>query len=149
MVNKNQAVIVTAAGFIVMAVVVAGLVLAFSVSITSHGHVESSANLGVYADEACTQRISEVDWGVLSPGGSSSVTFFIKNAGNAVLTLNLTASGWSPVAAQNYLTFSWTYVNGTRLAVGQVLPVDVSLHVSPSIMGITDFSVDLNVTGTN
>ena len=149
MVNKNQAVIVTAAGLMVMAVVIAGLALAYSVNIKSHGKVVSTANLGVYADEACTQKISDVDWGVLTPGGSSSATFYIKNTGDAVLSLSIAALNWNPVVAQNFLVLSWTYVNGTKLAVGQVLPVDVSLHVSPTVYGITDFSVDLNVTGTN
>ena len=50
-------------------------------TVSSSG-VISTANLGIYSDSACTQRITSINWGNLSPSSSVTRTVYIKNTGN-------------------------------------------------------------------
>ena len=114
--------------------------------LSSSGSVKA-INVEVYWDLACTQVVSSIDWGVPEPGDSVLKTVYVKNTGTAPMTLNMSCSGWSPAQAENYLTVSWdrdeAVVNG-----GSVLQAVLTLSVSDTITGITDFSFDIVIAGT-
>src|SRR5664279_1722739 len=103
MVNNQQAVVLTAAGLAVIALVVAVVILTSAHLETSGTIVTNNPNLTIFADAACTKQISTVQWGTLQPSGSATMALFIKNSGNMPLTLTLTENNWSPATAQNYL----------------------------------------------
>ncbi len=55
--------------------------------------------VGVYADSACSQNLTGISWGIAAPGESVNRTVYVKNTGNAQITLRMLTSGWNPSAA--------------------------------------------------
>jgi hypothetical protein len=107
-----------------------------------------TVGVGVYSDSACTTKITSLNWGTLAPGSNVNQTVFIKNEGNAVATLSMAPSNWSPASASSYMTLTWNY-NGQTLSVGQVVQVKFTLTISSSVTGITTFSFDITITATS
>lgn len=103
--------------------------------------------VGIYWDSACTNRTSSINWGSLDPGSNKTVTVYVRNEGNAVATLSKAEQNWNPSAASNYMTLSWNYL-GQTLSVNQVFQVKLTLIVSSTVSGITNFSFDLTVSAT-
>lgn len=126
-------------------VAVTGL-LTTSRTIGSSGIVKA-INVEVYRDLECTQAVDEIDWGTIEPGESVTRTVYIKNAGNAALTLNLSYYGWDPPAAGSYITLSWDR-EGETMEPQAVLAATLTLSVSDAISGITDFSFSIVIKGT-
>jgi hypothetical protein len=60
----------------------------------------------------------------------------------------MTGSNWTPASANGNMTLTWDKEN-TRISPGQSVPAILTLSVSPTIVDITDFSVQINVIGTN
>ncbi|MBS7640082.1 hypothetical protein KEJ12_00310 [Candidatus Bathyarchaeota archaeon] len=73
---------------------------------------------------------------------------FIKNTGNVPITLSLSTEGWDPSNAGSYITLTWDYISGTKVQPGSVLKVTLKLTVSSSVQGITSFSFNIVITGT-
>lgn len=115
-------------------------------SIQSSGTVKA-VNVGVYWDSACTNVTSSINWGMLSPGGSTSFTIYVKNEGNVAMKLSLVAQNWNPTNAPSYMTLSWNR-EGQTVNSGSVLSATLTLSVSSSISGITSFSLNIIITGT-
>jgi hypothetical protein len=114
-------------------------------SVSSSG-VISTANLGIYSDSACTQKLTSISWGNLSPGNSVSKTVYVKNTGNTALTLRMTTTSWNPTAANGPIRLSWNREN-TVLAANQVTTATLTLTTQSSISGITTFSMNIVVSG--
>ena len=130
---------------IATAITVFGL-LSNSKNIQSSGTVRA-VNIGVYWDSGCTNATSTIGWGMLSPGESKNVTVYLRNEGNVALRSNLTVQNWVPTGSSSYMGLVWNRENQT-VAVGSVVTAVLTLSVSPSITGITDFSFDITITGT-
>lgn len=145
MVNKNQVVIATAVGLTVLAVAFVVL-LSFTISMSGTGTI-ASVGCKVYADEALTQEISAVDWGTLSPGGHSDVTFWVKSTSTVPTTLSLSTNTWNPAHAENHMSLTWTY-NGNIIQPGAVEVVDLTLNADSGIVNVTDFSFNIVLTMT-
>jgi hypothetical protein len=120
--------------------------LVSSKTVPSSGII-ATANLGVYSDSACTQSLTSIDWGTISPGGSATRTIYVKNLGTAEVTLSLTKTNWNPASANGPITLTWNR-GGTVLTASQVATATLTLGVSSSISGITAFSVNIVITGT-
>jgi hypothetical protein len=129
---------------IATAITVSGL-LSNSRSIQSSGTVKA-VNIGVYWDSGCTNATSTIGWGMLSPGEPKNVTVYLRNEGNVALRSNLTVQNWVPTGSSSYIGLVWNRENQT-VAVGSVVTAVLTLSVSPSITGITDFSFDIVITG--
>ena len=123
---------------------VSGL-LNVSRTLSSTGTVKA-INVEVFWDSGCTQVVSEIDWGLLEPGENTSNTVYLKNTGNAPLTLDLSCSNWSPATAGNYMSLSWNR-EGTIIDVDEVLSADIVMSVSDTITGITGYSFDIVILG--
>lgn len=123
---------------------VVGAVVYYTLRLRGSGKIRT-VNVKVYSDPAATIEVSAVDWGEISPGGQSRIQLYVKNTGNVVANLTLTAENWAPSSAANYMTLSWDY-NGQALQLNEVRPVLFTLSVASNITGITDFSVDLVIT---
>ena len=115
-------------------------------TISNAGSVKG-IGVGVYWDSACTNRTSSINWGSLEPNSNKTLTVYVKNEGNSVATLSKTTQNWNPSTASNYITLNWNY-NGQTLSVNQVLQIKLTLIVSSTISGITNFSFDLTITAT-
>lgn len=110
------------------------------------GNVKA-VGVGVYWNSACTSNVTSIDWGFLEPGAIVNITVYIKNEGNIPVMLNMTTDNWNPTLDSNNITVSWNreeHVLDSESVVQAVLV----LSVSSDINGVTDFSFDIIVTGT-
>jgi hypothetical protein len=103
--------------------------------------------VGVYWNSGCTSAVSSIDWGVLEPGVTKNFTIYVRNEGNVQLKLSMTTSNWNPASASSYITLSWNRENYV-LPAGSVVSAVLTLSVSSSISGVTSFSFDIIITGT-
>lgn len=124
-----------------------GAQLLYSTSLQSYGEIKT---IGVvaYNDSSCMTSISELNWGMLTPGLSNTNTFYIKNEGNSDLMLSLDTTNWNPTNAHNYMTLSWNY-EGQTIRPNQVIQISLTLSVSQNINGIDSFNFEIAIMGTN
>lgn len=69
--------------------------------------VESSY-VGVYWDSDCTEEVTSIDWGVLTPGSSKEANIFVRNEEvipSCVLLIQ--AEDWDPPEVAEFITLSW------------------------------------------
>jgi len=112
-------------------------------SVPGASAVETGANIGVYWDVICTQLVSSINWGNMTPGDTREAVVYVRNEGNQTLALNLTSMNWTPANASQWLTFSWNYSNNL-IEAGKVLTVNPTLHVaSPFGGGFSSFAFDI------
>jgi len=140
------AVLAVALTMIVVTVLAASLLTAYQ-SVPNTGEVRS-VGLEVYWDSDCTNNVTSIHWGFLEPGATVNKTVYIKNGGNTAMVLNLTTVDWDPVSASDNLLLSWDredYVVNTTVPV---TPAVFTLSVLPDISGVSDFSFDIVITGT-
>jgi len=98
--------------------------------------------VGVYWDSGCSQPVSSINWGMVEPGAVKTVTVYIKNEGNAPITLSLRTSNWNPPKVVDYISLSWNY-NSQAINANQAIKVTLSLFVLPNIQGVSVFSFDV------
>ena len=113
-------------------------------TVSSNGSVKG-VGVGVYWNQACTNATSSISWGILDPGSNVNKTIYVRNEGNTASTLSMTTSNWNPTNASSYMTLSWDY-GGQTVNVNQVVQVKLTLSVSSSVTGITNFSFDITIT---
>jgi len=101
--------------------------------------------VGVYWDQACINAVSSIDWGIVNPGSNVNKSIYIRNEGNVAAVLSMSVSGWSPVNSSSYLSLGWNYA-GTVLSVNQVISARLTLYISSSITGITNFDFGMTLT---
>ena len=102
-------------------------------------------HLGVYADAACTQPVTAINWGSLAAGEQTTFAVFLRNIGNMSCVLQLDVMNWNPAYLSDHVLVSWDYAEQV-LAVDDVLPVTFTLVVSPDLENIGAFSYDLVIT---
>jgi len=119
-----------------------------TLSSTGSIQIQTTADIGIYADSGCTTPLTGLPWGTLQPGGSQTYDVYIKNEGDTPLTLSLYVDNWNPTTAENYLDLSWDY-NEASIAVGATIHVTFTLSVDSGITGITTFSFDVTIIGTS
>ena len=105
-------------------------------------------DLKVYSDSGCTTPTSYIDWGMLEPGESKSMTLYIKNEGNYDFSLMyMTIGNWNPLQADIYLSCTWDR-EGQSLAKEVSVSATFTLAADLAITGITTFSFDITLTGS-
>jgi hypothetical protein len=142
---STGALIAIIAAGIFLTVTTAGL-LSVNQAIPSSGSV-STINVGVYSDSSCTHNLTSIDWGTISPGNSVTRTMYVKNTGNSQIALSMIKTNWNPAGANGPITLTWNR-ESTTLNAGQVTTATLTLSVSASISGITNFGVDIVIAGT-
>jgi hypothetical protein len=101
----------------------------------------------VYTDSACNNPLSSIDFGLLEAGSQRVITFYLRNEGNADLTLSMTSKDWNPTEAADYLTLVWNR-EGQQMRPGQVISCLMTLSVSPSIQDINSYGLTITITAT-
>jgi len=147
--------ILLATVFVVAGILVAFILLNGTVMGTLLGQVTlpnlgtvKAMGVGVYWDSGCSNSVTSVNWGTVAPGSTNDVTVYVKNEGNAAETLSSTAENWNPSTASMYMSLTWDY-GGQVIDVGEVVEVTLSLSVSDTIEGITSFSFDIVIVGSD
>ncbi len=149
--NRFLWIIITAAAIILAIALSLNAFAAITTSqnVPSIGTVTTSANLAVYSDSACTQPLSTINWGTLSPGGTTNQTIYVKNTSSGLsLTLSMTTNNWSSTNASGSISVTWNQ-QGIDLLPGQSAAATLTLIVSSSIVDVTGFSVNICIGGTN
>ena len=141
----TAAIIAIIVPIIILTVTTTGL-LSVNQIISSSGAV-TAINVGVYSDSACTSELESMNWGTVSPGNSANMTIYLKNTGNAPITLSMTKTNWNPANADGPITLTWNRESAT-LDVDELTAATLTLSLSESISGITNFNVDIVITGT-
>lgn len=124
----------------------AAALLVANQTISNTGNVKA-VGVGVYWDSSCTDEVSSIDWGDLGPGETKDVTIYINNEGSVAVMLTMTNDNWNPASASSYITLTWNRENHV-LNPGSVVEAVLTLLVSSDISGITNFSFDIIITGT-
>jgi len=114
----------------------------------SDGGVWKAIGIRAYWDSGLTSKVSTPDWGLLQPGAQKSFTVYIHNEGNSPVTLSLSTSNWTPSTASSYLALTWNY-NGQTISPSAQMQVTLTLTVSSSITGISNFSFDIIITASS
>jgi hypothetical protein len=135
---------ITLAGMILT--VTAASVISVSEALPMKGSI-SAVNVGIYSDSQCSQRLTSVDWGTLSPGETLTKTIYIKNTCDRQLELRMTENNWDPPEADGPISITWNR-EGATLYPGQSVQAVITLSVSSTISGITSFDVQVVITGT-
>lgn len=106
-----------------------------------------SIGVGVYKDPRCSENVTIIDWGVLRPGEKASFVIYVRNEGNTQLKLNITTSRWDPENASKYMVLAWSPNDGV-ISPLEVVPITLTLSVSPNIEGVTNFQFEILIVGT-
>jgi len=152
LVKKERVVAGAAVALVLYALALSALGPAVSSALTGNKTVSNTGSVkgvgvGIYSDQACTNAISSINWGMLDPGSNANKTVFIRNEGNTPATLSVVTSNWNPTNASSYMTLSWNY-GGQALNVNQVVQVRLTLSVSTNVKGIASFSFDITITAS-
>jgi hypothetical protein len=83
----------------------------------------------------------------MDAGSTNNLTVYIRNEVNSAASLSLGTSNWTPSASSNYISLNWNY-SGQALRVDQVIPLELTLTVSHTIIEITDFRFNTVITTT-
>lgn len=101
--------------------------------------------VGIYWNKDCTNTTHSLNWGFMDPNSRNNLTIFIRNEGNSAASLRLTTSNWNPINASSYMPLSWNY-SGQIIKPNEVIPIKLTLTVSPTIIDITNFSFETIIT---
>ncbi len=115
-------------------------------TISSTGSIKT-IGVKVYSDSACTNEVSSIDWGTVEPGSTKDTTVYIKNTGNAAVTLSLGTENWSPSSASGYMKLTWNY-DGQSISPNANVQTKLTLTVFANATGVTSFSFDILITGS-
>jgi hypothetical protein len=130
---------------LILLCLLAGMTLAqtFNSSIKSYGTLKF-VGVSVYWDNACTNQVTSIPWGTITPGTQVDNTLYVKNVGNAAGTLSMSYGNFTPTVAASYLTLTWN-CSSYVLPPNSVTCAKLILTVQPNITGVTDFSFDILV----
>ena len=113
----------------------------------SSGNI-AAINVGIYSDFACSQKLESLDWGDIAPGELVNKTIYLKNTGNTMITLSMTANNWNPPDANGPITLTWNQ-EGTELNPSEVMNATLTLTVKEDISGVATFSVEILIIGSS
>jgi hypothetical protein len=117
-------------------------------SLSTNGSITVTPDLALYSNSACTTNLSAIDWGTITPGNNQTRTVFVKNTGTGTsLTLSISTSSWTPITANGPITISWDK-EGASISPGQSTAAVITLKSSSNIVNITNFSVQILISGT-
>ena len=152
--RQDSIVVIAAVGFLVYTLLLSFLgpvvsSLQTNRKLGNQGSVKA-VGVNVYWFSNGSGPVSSFDWGMMDPNSSKSITCYIKNEGDQVLTLSMSvpASSWNPSNCTQFMTLSWNLA-GATLNPGQTKTATFTLTVSASISGIADFSFDVIIVGSS
>jgi hypothetical protein len=134
-------------------VIVVGLILVILLSSSilasaaSNKSATAKTQLDIYSDSSCTKKISSIDWGTLTAGGSITKTVYLKNSGTTPLTLSLAKTNWSPSTISSSISCVWNRQN-TVLAPNKITSATLTLTTAANFSIRTSFSLNIVITGT-
>jgi hypothetical protein len=108
---------------------------------------EPTVEIDIYSDQACTQALTNIVWGEIEAGDSSSKTIHVKNNGETGVVLSLETENWTPGGSQDHMSLNWDY-DGASISAGQVETIMLTLSVSGSAPPMPLFNFDIVIIGS-
>ena len=108
---------------------------------------EPTVEIDIYSDQACTQTLTNIVWGEIEAGESSSETIYVKNNGETGVVLSLETDNWTPSNSQNYMTLDWDY-DAASISPGQVEAIVLNLSVGGSCPPMSSFNFNIVIIGS-
>lgn len=108
---------------------------------------EPQVEIDIYNDLECTQIMSDISWGEIEAGETSTATIYVKNSGETGVTLSLDSENWSPSNAEDYMDLDWDYDN-TNLQIGEVRGITLTLDVDADCPAMSGFVFDVVIIGS-
>lgn len=130
-----------------LVVVVVVAVIFFSANIQNTGSIKN-VNCEIFSDPAATQPITNINWGALAPDSAVNVTIYVKNTGNAPLNWTAATSNWNPAQAQTYITCTADFKGAANTPPNMIIPVTLTLKISPATTGFTNYAFTITVTAS-
>ena len=136
-------------------VLLASLIILTGVALaqqTSQQNVSSSGTIrvigaSIFWDTICTNKVTSITWGTITPGTSIRKNVYVRNDGTATGTLSMTYGNWTPTTAASYLTLTWNCTN-YALARSALVCAELTLTVQSNITSITDFNFIIFIQAT-
>jgi hypothetical protein len=142
--SRDKAVLVLVVSALILSTF---LLLMATKTVTNVSAVEVN-RVGVYWDSSCTGEVLSIGWGILTPGSMKSIVVYIRNEVEEPIYLILNTTNWGPSKASDYLTLKWDY-SGQRMNPDEILQITLTLSVSNYIEGISSFSFDIIINGSD
>jgi hypothetical protein len=101
-----------------------GRIIALGVKVTAVG---SNADL------------TNIDWGDLTAGTTSTRQISVINNGTIPTTLSMSAGDWIPLIEQQYLTITWNYVSSIVLQPSPLQTVTITINLSKYVTRVGTF----------
>jgi hypothetical protein len=126
---------------LVLLSVLAGVTIA---QLTSQQGVASSGTIKVigvslFWDKACTNKVTSITWGLITPGTTTNKYVYVRNDGTATGTLSMSYGNWTPTTATSCFTLTWNCSN-YALSRTAVVCAKLTLATQLNIVGVTDFN---------
>ena len=103
---------------------------------------EPTVVIEVYGDSGCTEVMTVVEWGPIEKGSSVSQVVYVKNAGDASVTLSLMTDNWDFDGAANHMTLSWN-CDGNPIDSGDIVEIVLMLSIDSSGTFLGEFTFDI------
>ena len=106
----------------------------------------TTLNVGLFLDQQCTQNCDSMSWGGIYAGESASKTIYVKNTGDANITLSMSITDWIPESADGPISMTWNRENYT-LDPEETIQATLTLTISENTDGISNFGYKMLITG--
>ena len=101
----------------------------------------------LYSDANLTVPATSIEWGLLAPGSQKQITLYLRSDSTSEASLSMFTEDYAPPEAINFLFLDWN-LEGHLIQPQEVKTVLLTLTVSESIAGITDFGLDIVILTT-
>jgi hypothetical protein len=108
---------------------------------------QSILNMGTLAGTGIQVTPLELDWGVIVPGTTKTLTVQIKNRSASAQVLHMAVTQWQKTKAKTLLSIAWNK-EGETLGAGLSTTATLTLTAADSTLGDTEFSFGVSITGT-
>ncbi len=154
--RNKKAISVIIAVLLALSISLTGLNVLTHLNVAHASLAESTSDVNAYSNSRATTVLQSITWGAVSAGGSTSVTFYLKNTGSKayiVTPLDLTDFVFED---DNHNTLSGDYAQYFNVTLneydaiilsGQIMKVTLTLTVNSSLSSkVTyyNFNVNLN-----
>jgi hypothetical protein len=106
----------------------------------------SGIGVGIFWNSACSNKTTNINWGLIQQGKTNTQVVYIRNQGNIPETLAESAYGWNPSNITSIVSFSWNYT-GATLQPNQAIPVALYLTIA-NTNSTASFSFNIQIVGS-
>ena len=138
-----------AIAFLVVLLVLSILTLSTTLNGTTSVSAIIANEVGVYWDINCNNPVHQVDWGILNPGSVRDEPVYVQGEGAEPTYLNLSTTNWDPPNADDYITLRCNYAGQKIDPYDDVLQLTLTIDISRYIKGISNFSFDILLSGSD